>query len=115
MSFSKPFSRKSSSAGNHLISGLRIAYGSFGKFLVTLKSESPELFSELEGLSLKEGALELRLTNGILIDWGPIDEKNIFDKAKNILRLLHQYTPVRVPAKMSFVTAERIVMDSNWK
>ncbi len=84
-------------------------------FLSSLKSKAPELLEKVESLSFKEGRVEMGIGGEIVVDWGPFDEKNMFDQAKNILRLLTEFSPVKVPAKLRFVTKDRIVMDAHWR
>lgn len=84
-------------------------------FLSSLKAKAPELHEKVELLSFQDGRVELGLGGGIVVDWGPFDEKNIFDQAKNILRLLSEFSPAKVPAKLRFVTKDRIVMDAHWR
>ncbi len=84
------------------------------QLLLSWKRESPDFYALVEEIGTDQGDLETRLRGGIQLNWGSIDEKNMIDKAKNILRLMDQYTPIKGPAKLAFVTDDRIVMDSNW-
>lgn len=88
---------------------------SLAAFLIAIKSGSPELHKKIESLSLENGWMEVGLGGGVVVEWGRVDEKNIFDKAKNILRLLTEFSPTKIPAKLRFVTDDRIVMDGHWE
>ena len=59
--------------------------------------------------------LYVELSDGVLVQFGPLEEIDAQDRAKKILKLRAVFHPAKTPATLSFVTSDRIVMDKNWQ
>ncbi len=88
----------------------------FLSYLSTWQKELPDFYSlvkKIETDRMRE--LVVELSDGVLINWGPVEEADILNKAEKILRFREMFHPVKTPANLLFVTSDRIVMDKNWQ
>ena len=60
-------------------------------------------------------SFQVELSDGVIIDWGTLDTADAVEKGKKILRVMTSFSPEKAPARLKFVTEDRIVMDSAWK
>lgn len=85
-------------------------------FLARWKKDLPLFYSlikKIETDRMREFIVEL--SDGVLIDWGPIDEADIMARAKRVMRLRELFKQTKNPAWLTFVTNDRLVMDRNWQ
>lgn len=85
-------------------------------YLQTWRKKTPEFYSlvkKIETDRMRE--LNVELSDGVSISWGPLDEADVVERAKKVLRLRELFQPVKTPASLLFVGGDRIVMDKNWK
>lgn len=60
-------------------------------------------------------SFQIELSDGVVIDWGTLEMADAVEKGKKILRVMTSFSPAKAPARLRFVTEDRIVMDSAWK
>lgn len=60
-------------------------------------------------------AFRIELSDGVVIDWGPLLLDDVVERARKILRLREHFLPHKAPARLTFVTEDRIVMDAAWR
>lgn len=85
-------------------------------YLSTWEEDAPDFYSlvkKIETDRMRE--LYVELSDGVLINWGPMEESDILNKADKIIRFREMFQPVKTPANLMFVTSDRIVMDKNWQ
>ena len=76
----------------------------------------PAFFDVVKKLETdKLHALHVELSDGVTVDWGDLEPDAAVDKARNVLRLMEFFSPGRTPARLRFVTEDRIVMDASWQ
>ncbi|MCG3205925.1 MAG: hypothetical protein KCHDKBKB_02649 [Elusimicrobia bacterium] len=84
-------------------------------YLSLWKNKTPHFYALIKKLETdRMRELIVELSDGITIDWGPGIESELNIRAEKVLRVreMFKYT---APAKLTFITSDRIVMDKNWK
>lgn len=80
------------------------------------RKKLPAFFDVVKKLETdKLRSVRVELSDGVVIEWGEFDTDSAVDKARNVLRLMEFFSPGRAPARLRFVTDERIVMDPGWR
>ncbi len=76
----------------------------------------PAFFSVVKKLECdRMRSFQIELSDGVVVDWGTLETAGAVEKAKKILRVMTSFSPAKAPARLRFVTEDRIVMDSAWK
>jgi cell division septal protein FtsQ len=57
----------------------------------------------------------VELSDGVIIEWGSLELPTAVEKASKVMRVMHSFSPDRSPARLKFVTEDRIVMDAAWR
>ncbi|MFN0118412.1 MAG: cell division protein FtsQ/DivIB [Elusimicrobiota bacterium] len=84
-------------------------------FLSSVKNEFPDFLKIVKSIETDRiGMLKIVLDNGVIIEWGILEQSNLSQRIKNVLHVLTDMKPMKSSALLKFVTDERIVMDNNW-
>ncbi len=76
----------------------------------------PAFFEVVKKLETdKVHSFHVELSDGVTVDWGDLEPDSSVEKARNVLRLMEFFSPGRTPARLRFVTQDRIVMDASWQ
>lgn len=85
------------------------------KDLLLLKKETPDFYSLIIRLETDTmNSINFELRDQIFIFWGELEERNLILKAKRVGEVLERFVPLKKPAKLRFVTENRLVIDSSW-
>jgi len=79
------------------------------------KNDAPEFSALVKRLETDNiGTVRVVLDDGVVVQWGEMNENELLVHAANILNVLENFTPTKVPATLRVVSNNRIVMDSSW-
>lgn len=84
--------------------------------LSQIQKESPKFFLLLKKIKTdKIPTIQFELSDGVLVDWPRIIGQDVRETSEGLLAFRDQYEPFKMPAKITVISKDRIVMDANWK
>lgn len=88
----------------------------WARSLSILKTHLPQFYSRINRLETDTMlTVKVELSDGVIVDWSRVVPELVVDQGEKILRILKKFDPIQKPATLKFVTADRIVMDKNWR
>lgn len=85
------------------------------KLLDHWKSDAPNFYSLVKNLETdRMHRLSVEMSDNVFIDWDEMDLQRAVIRAERVIKLRTLFAPKKVPARLKFVTDDRIVMDANW-
>jgi cell division septal protein FtsQ len=59
--------------------------------------------------------LQVKLADGTVVEWGVVNADALDVRTQHVMRVMEKFHPAKTPARLLFVTDDRLVMDSNWE
>lgn len=76
----------------------------------------PKFFGVVKKLECdRMRTFRVELSDGVSIEWGSLEIATAVEKGRKILTIMKSFSPEKTPARLIFVTEDRIVMDAAWR